>query len=104
MPKGKQFNAAEKHFIEKEVKYQKQIQKHREFISQLEKNMSDLNAEKQRLLDENTQLKDWIERLLQYTELSLNDIKTVCEQDKKSGEAISSLMKLTNMFGQYMRL
>ena len=35
-------------------------------------------------------MKDWIERLLQYTELSKEDVKKACEKDK----AIAGLLDL----------
>ena len=45
---------------------------------------------------ENAQLKDWVERLLEYTELSKEDIKAVCEKDKRLGESLKLFEKLKN--------
>lgn len=42
-------------------------------------------------------LNDWIERLLEYTELSKNDIKTVCENDKTKNKFISTLESIINL-------
>ena len=46
------------------------------------------------LSTENQQLKDWIERLLEYTELSQEDIKQACEKDKRMGETAQMLSAL----------
>lgn len=80
--KGKKFSAAEKHFQEKEVKlrrdihYWQELAIHRaEHIVQLEAALRSANVTIE-------QQRDWIERLLQYTELSKEDIKTACEKDK----------------------
>lgn len=100
--KGKKFNAAEKHFIEKEIKYQSQIKSLTTTIQGIKSSQAELLHKNQVLTDENTQLKDWVERLLQYTELSEADIKAVCEQDKHRGEAITQFMGMVNMLNRYM--
>ena len=80
--KGKKFSAAEKHFQEKEVKLRKEVQRWQtraieqsQRVEELERSLKEANniVEQQR---------DWIERLLQYTELSKEDIKAACEKDK----------------------
>lgn len=43
------------------------------------------------LSSKNQQLKEWIERLLEYTELSKEDIKAACEKDKKIVSGVSML-------------
>lgn len=99
MPRGKKFNAAEKHFKEKEEVYQRKIRHLEEVVSQLQTDMNRLAGENGRLLAENDSLNGWVERLLTYTELSKDDIKAVCEQDKKRGEALSAFTGMMKMFG-----
>ena len=102
MSKGKKFNAAEKYFIEKEAKYQSQLRSLTATIHGLRADQAEILHKNQALTDENTQLKDWIERLLQYTELSEADIKAVCEQDKHRGEAVTQFMGMVNMLNRDM--
>lgn len=71
--------------------------------------ITDLRIETQKLKDENLQLqsdnnvlKDYIERLLQYTELSKEDIITACEKDNQAAQTFKSLNMFTSMFGKYL--
>lgn len=102
MSKGKKFDAAEKHFKKKEEDYQRRIKHLEGAISQLQADMSRLAGENGELLAENDSLKDWVERLPSYTELSKEDIKKVCEQDKKRGEAMTAFISMTQILG-YLR-
>lgn len=97
MAKGKKFDAAEKHFakererLDKEIKYLKQ---------QLENAHRDTRLFRSRLElyeRENEELKNWIERLLEYTELSKDDIKQACEKDKNMAEAAKWLLKFGSL-------
>ena len=91
MPRGKKFNAAERHFIEKEKAYKKQIARLNEYIKAQDLEIKRLKA----LLDEQdykilTQ-NDWINRLLEYTELEKSDIRAVCEADKHRNDAFTAV-------------
>lgn len=99
MPKGKKFNAAEKHFKMKEEDYRYKIKKLENIISHLHMDTQRLTDENRSLAAENNALKEWIDRLLTYTELSKGDIKAACEQDKKRDEALVSLSGLLKIFG-----
>ena len=98
--KSKKFNAAEKYFLKKELQYKKQIKLLKEQLDSayedalLFKKRSEL-AEKK-----NDELKNWLERLLEYTELSKDDIKQVCDKDKKMAETIECFEKWAN-FSRY---
>lgn len=79
---GKKFNAAERHFEQKRLELSRKL-------SSVVKQNKILAAENQMYLDrinslesENAQLNDWVNRLLQYTELEKDDIKIACEKDK----------------------
>lgn len=98
MPKGKKFDAAEKHFILKEAWYSKRIQTQRESINLLIEEKDKLKLKIQELENDNEKLQDWVERLLDYTDLSQEDIKKVCEQDKRRGEELISFMGIANLF------
>lgn len=96
--KGKKFDAAEKHFEKKRIAYEKQI---KELDRQLECSHRDLRYFRSRAEfyeRENDELKRWIERLLEYTELTKEDIKAACEKDKRMAEAAEWLIKWGNIF------
>lgn len=97
MPKGKQFNAAEKHFQKKQVKYEKELKEKTLQNNNLLNDISNLKLRLNELESENQMLNDWIERLLKYTELSKNDIQIVCENDKTKNQFISTLENIINL-------
>ena len=98
MAKGKRFDAAEKHFAKERDKYLKCI---KSLEQQLENAHNDTRLYRTRseLYErENEELKNWIERLLEYTELSKEDIKAACEKDKRLAEAARWLTQFSNIF------
>lgn len=99
MSKGKKFDAAEKHFMGKQSKYEKEIKLLNSRVAEQNATISEQKAQIDMLSAENLQLKEWIERLLEYTELSPEDIKTACEKDKKMAEAMSMFSSLIGMSG-----
>lgn len=98
MSKGKKFDAAEKHFEKKRIEYEKKIRYLTNMVSEQNKTIVS-NKEKISILEsENTRLKEWIERLLDYTELSKEDIKVACEKDKKMSESLDMLKILSGYY------
>lgn len=93
--KGKKFNAAEKHFQKKELALRREIAALNNLLKEKNALLRDANDRISSLETENAQQKEWIERLLQYTELSLEDVKAACEKDK----SIASAMKVFDLFG-----
>lgn len=95
MAKGKKFDAAQKHFEGKKIELEKQIKALTARVNEQNKTISEQRGQIDALSSENQQLKEWIERLLEYTELSKEDIKAACEKDKK----IASAMSVFGLFG-----
>ena len=95
MAKGKKFDAAQKHFEGKKIELEKQIKHLTARVSEQNKVILEQKEQIDALASENLQLKEWIERLLEYTELSKEDIKAACEKDKK----IASAMSVFGLFG-----
>lgn len=103
MPKGKKFDAAEKHFLKKQEVYEKEIKALKARISELNNTVSGLNDQVVVLTAENRQLRAENEKLLEYSKLTPADIRAACEKDKKTAEAatmVSALFK-TSGFGTY---
>lgn len=95
MPKGKKFDAAEKHFMKKETAYRKEI---RELSDQNKKLIQKANE----LESENERLNDWVERLLKYTELSPEQLKEHIQDIKKMAKMseMTDVLKLVNAYRQ----
>lgn len=89
MAKGKKYEAAEKHFDKKRVEYEKKIKTLTARVSEQNKIIAENQEQISTLVMENQRLNEWVERLLEYTELSKEDIKTACEKDKKIASAAS---------------
>lgn len=80
--KGKKFTAAEKHFQEKEIKLRKNLQYWQDLAISRAKHIAELETALRDVTAKVGQQQEWIERLLQYTELSQEDIRATCEKDK----------------------
>lgn len=89
MAKGKKFTAAEKHFAQKRVELDRKIKHLSELTNKQAATIASQDETIRKLKDENLRLNDWIERLLEYTELSKEDIKAACEKDKKLNGLLS---------------
>lgn len=98
MPKGKKFSAAEKHFEKKQAQYEKKVKDLMCLIDQQRITLSEQADKILALTDENRQLHDWVERLLEYTELSKEDMKAACEKDKRMGSLLMVADRLTRFF------
>ena len=93
--------AKEKHLQDKIVQLQKDnnmlVNKFKECNTENRK----LKLDNTRLQEENQQQEEWIERLLQYTELNEKDIKIACEKDKELFQMFGFINKL-NVYGGMM--
>lgn len=96
--KGKKFTAAEKHFQEKEAKLRKEMNDWRTVAIERAEEIVELKEELGQAKSTIAQQQDWIERLLQYTELSLDDIKAACEKDKAVAACADLLIGASRFF------
>lgn len=104
MPRGKKFDAAEKHFMKKEERYKAELKILKESNEAREKALDEARDHIDKLETENASLKEWIERLLEYTELTPEEIKAKIKADRQAGEALELLNRLpaiARMFGSY---
>lgn len=93
--KGKKFDAAEKHFLGELAKKSKIIKLQDATILTLHKKAEYFEKQYLEASSENAQLKEWVERLLKYTELEQKDIKRACEKDKE----LAQILSLIGCFG-----
>lgn len=96
--KGKKFDAVEKHFEKKRLQYVCQIKTLEEQLKKANLEINSLKQKNEEYKHEIELLNDWVERLLEYTELSKEDIKKICEKDKKVVESLMCLSSLSKYF------
>lgn len=101
MAKGKKYEAAEKHFDKKRVEYEKKIKTLTARVSEQNKIIAENQEQISTLVMENQRLNEWVERLLEYTELSKEDIKAACEKDKRMVGALSTLGMFSDILGGF---
>ena len=97
MPKGKKFNAAEKHFEQKCVEWRKQIREVESKNKELWKRISDVCDENEKLKIENERLKQQNETLMALKDMSKEDVRTLI----RSKESVN---KLSGMFDAVSRM
>ena len=92
----------------KDMAFEKERAKYRGQIRELEREIKNIKIEKIQLKEQLAELeqeveglKSWIERLLEYTELSEEDMKQIVMKDKLSAEITSKMASLYRIFGRY---
>lgn len=92
----------------KDMAFEKERAKYRGQIRELEREIKNIKIEKIQLKEQLSELeqeinglKNWIERLLEYTELSEEDMKKIVMKDKLSAEITSQMASLNRIFGRY---
>lgn len=98
MPKGKKFDAAEKHFENKCIEWRKKIRELEQVNKILHKKICDNCDEIEKLQMENEYLKQQNEVLMEIKEMSVDDVKTLI----KSKESINNISDLFNVMTQKM--
>jgi len=88
-------------FDKERVKFRSEIRKLTDCLNNKQKQIDGLNEtirEKDIVI---SQQKEWIERLLKYTELSEDDMKQLIEKDKKTAEIVDNFASLQQIFGRF---
>ena len=93
----------------KDVAFEKERNKYKKQIRELEltlKRKEEIVEKLQKIIDEKDenirQQKDWIERLLQYTKLSEEDVKRAIEGQKKMGELAYCISEIFSINSTYL--
>lgn len=88
-------------FDKERAKFRSEIRSLTDDLNKIKKQISELNEtirEKDVVI---SQQKEWIDRLLEYTELSEDDMKQLIEKDKKTAEIIDNFRSLQHVFGRF---
>lgn len=93
----------------KDIAFEKERAKFRRQIRELEREIKNTKIEvvqlKEQLSEKESEisgLKDWIGRLLEYTELSEEDMKKIILKDKIDSEIANSIRNFSKVFGRYL--
>lgn len=97
MPRSKKYDAAEKHFLQREQQLNRKMKERGEAYTELVKQLKVVKDDLSRVEAENAQLRDWVDRLLEYTELSKEDIKQACEKDKEIRSPFKAFIQMAGM-------
>lgn len=98
MPKGKKFDAAEKHFENKCIEWRKKIRELEQVNKILHKKICDNCDEIEKLQMENEYLKQQNNALMEIKDVSVADVKTLI----RSKELVNNISDLFNVMTQKM--
>lgn len=88
---SKNFTAAEKHFLKKQEKYEKDIKNLTQLLAERDRQYRELLAENQELKSSNEHLTDWNERLVDYVGGSF-DIPATKAQKNRLADTLAQLI------------
>lgn len=87
-------------FDKERAKYNKRIRELELQLKEKNKLIENQNKSIECGLEELWQLRDWVRRLLEYTELSEEDMKKLIDKEKKSAEIIEHINEVSQMFSR----
>ena len=87
MPKGKKFDAAEKHFEKERLKLSRENDCLLKQLIELKAKNSELLEQIDSLENRNRQLDDWVKRLLELSEMSREEVRKLVDHEKTMHEA-----------------
>lgn len=88
-------------FDKERAKYRKQIRELERENCSLANTVMDLNGMAQKQDEKITELQDWIERLLEYTELSEDEMRKIIQRDKDAVDAAERLKDMEKLFSRF---
>lgn len=88
-------------FERERAKYRKQIRELQSELRAKEAWIADLKEELSAKETEITEKEDWIRRLLEYTELSQEELKMLLEKEKATADIMDELSKMQAVFRRF---
>ena len=88
-------------FERERAKYRKQIRELQSELRAKEARIADLNEELSEKETEIAEKEDWIRRLLEYTELSPEELKNLLEKEKATADIMDELSKIQDVFRRF---
>ena len=102
MLKGKKFTAAEKHFQDKEVALRQEMRKTIEWSEEIINVNNQLYKENRQLKKDFDELKEKYSKLLEYSNMTEEDIKTALHKDKVMDQFGSLMGVMGQGLGRYL--
>lgn len=101
---------AKRQMSAKDIAHKNELNKYRKTINELEiklnesenstsKRIAELEEENQRLEDLVREKEEWIDRLLEYSELTRDELRAMFENEKKKSELMENVSNLFGMAG-----
>ena len=94
-------SAKDMDFERERAKYRKQIRELQSELRAKEARIADLKEELSTKETEITEKEDWIRRLLEYTELSPEELKNLLEKEKATADIMDELSKIQDVFHRF---
>jgi predicted RNase H-like nuclease (RuvC/YqgF family) len=88
-------------FDKERAKYNKQIRELESQLKEKDKIIYSLKDDLEEHKDKIIQLEDWINRLLEYTELSEEDMKNIINKEKTTADILNRFNSMTSIFKSY---
>lgn len=88
-------------FDKERAKYNKRIRELESQLKEKDKVIASQNESIEMRSEELYRLRDWVRRLLEYTELSEDDMKKLIDKEKKSAEIVEHMSNMTKMFSKF---
>lgn len=88
-------------FDKERAKYRKQIRELEQEGRALSNTIKSLNGMVHEKENKIAELKDWIERLLEYTELSEDEMRKIIQKDKDAVETLEKVMDIEKVISRF---
>lgn len=85
-------------FDKERAKYNKQIKELESQLKERDKTIYFLKEDLEQSVDKIEQLEDWINRLLEYTELSEDDMKNIINKEKTTAKILKNFDSMAGIF------
>ena len=89
-------------FDKERARYNKQIRELESQLKEKEKIIESQNKQIESTSTELYELRDWVERLLKYTELSEEEMQRIIDKDKNSAELIERMSNVSGVFSRIL--
>ncbi len=98
---NRKLSAKDKAFEKERITYRQRIRQLESTISSLKVELATIKGEVAEKDEKIRQLEDWVNRLLEYTELSEEEMKRVLEKDKTVSEVFENVKAMQSIFVDY---
>ncbi len=98
---NRKLSAKDKAFEKERITYRQRIRQLESTISSLKVELAKIKGEVAEKDEKIRQLEDWVNRLLEYTELSEEEMKRVLEKDKTVSEVFENVKAMQSIFVDY---